>query len=203
VIEADDDGPLINGRPVLTIAEVQQWAREVHAHISDDGAALIARELNQPAFEGATLMTRNEWSSMKMLTEISDDLRRLKRNLSKLIMDTRRVKPDADISLTEQLLCLIDKHKALITETKRGRPADSRSKLPQNIRAMFCEVRASESHRRPTTSVAANDFAAKAAKWVLADPAIVSVGKTGDPTLAGIGRQKRRKSRQGVCIRTK
>jgi hypothetical protein len=191
--ETIEDGPSINGRSILRIAKVQQWAKEVSAHISDDGAARLARELNHAALVGSIMMTRNEWASTKMLAEISDDLCRLQRNLGKLIADTRKVKPDADTSITEQLLCLIDQHKALINPRKRGRPADVRSTLPQKIKDLFHDVRGSESHNRPTTDVAASGFAIKAAQWVLEDPAIISVGKTAKPSLASIGRQARRK----------
>ena len=189
------DGPTVNGRPLLTVAEVLGWAKEVHAHLSRDGAARIASELNHASWLALTLLTRNEWPATKRLAEISADLTRLRANLSELVADTRRIQPDADTSVTDQLLHLIDQHANLILEKRQGRPPDPRTNLPRNIGHLFRSIREEEKPNRRTTNAAANAFAETAARWVLDDPLVIQAGKAASPKASSIGRQNRRKKR--------
>jgi hypothetical protein len=191
------DGPTINGRPILTIAEVQQWARDAHAPITPSSANLLTQELNAAAFEAAAILTRNAGPTAKWLAEVSADLTRLRENLSKGVADTRRIDPTADTSLTDQLLDLIDKHSGLIIAKRGvGKPRDARTRLRENIGNLFHKVRKDEQLSQPTAKSKVACFAEQAANWVLDDPLVQRLATGRAASAASIQRQGRRKQKR-------
>jgi hypothetical protein len=51
----DDDGPTINGRPILRVGEVQNWFLDQGCSLPDDDAGAIVQDLNHCAFVSSFL----------------------------------------------------------------------------------------------------------------------------------------------------
>lgn len=117
----------VNGRPALTITDVQSWCQKVSAPtFSDDGASKLAGMLNyallfsflwKPEFSAL----RKENASTKRLLLIADALAVLQGNLPQQIADERRaLGPDATLP-AEGLLAAVNQHSPLIDWAKRQR----------------------------------------------------------------------------------
>lgn len=95
------DGPTINGRPILTIEEVQEWFRAACGKVpSSETAANIARTINELDFISAHWRSdfredRNKNPDTLRLKRISAALKTLQSDLPVKIADTLRVFPGA------------------------------------------------------------------------------------------------------------
>jgi hypothetical protein len=183
-----DEGPLINGRPVLTIEVVQSWCRAASMPgLTNSAAAEMARELNdatllraQWAPEFAKLQKANP--SILRMRRIASALATLRGDLPGLLDDSRA--GGADVSLTEALLDLVQKHESVIDKYRRarGRPDDLTVKVATNIgrmlRKQFTSVR--------VTAKAHDAFVACAMAWLLPNP----------PADTTISRNRRRQTKR-------
>jgi hypothetical protein len=161
------DGPTFNGRPILPVVQVEQWARDARAPIGRASATRITQALNAAAFEGATVLARIG----------------IRAKLSKAVADFRRHNLDADASGTDQLI------------TRRaGRPRDQ-TKLQENIWNLFLDARKEEQPSRSTSDTAIAYFVEQAAKWVLEDPLVRRLKPEHPAKAASILRDRRRKQR--------
>jgi hypothetical protein len=183
-----DEGLLINGRPALTIRDVQNWCCAASMLIlSDIAAAELARELNHAAF------LPSEWSpefadsrktnpSMNRIRRIASALATLRDDLPGLLNDSGAI--SADVSLTEALLDLVQKHGPVIDKYRpaQGRPEDLTVKVTANIGKLLRKVCDS-----PGVAAKAHDaFVACAMAWLLPNP----------PSDATISRNRRRQAKR-------
>jgi hypothetical protein len=168
--EADDGGPLINGRPALTIPEVQNWFRSVHlSGLDEEAATKVTQQLNHAAlfrFMWAPEFAeqRKACPSSVRMGRIAGALATLRDDLPGVLDDSRVVNPDNDLSLTEALLDLVTKHQPIIDMHKktRGRPHDPAVNLTANIGKLVVE-RAGPGR---VTKKALDAFVAKAMTWL-------------------------------------
>jgi hypothetical protein len=174
--EADDGGPLINGRPAMTVLQVQQWFQKAHAPIlSDDAAAEIARFLNEALFlEGlwkpkfAAEQRANP--STKRMERIARALATLRNDLPEVLAESRKIRPDADHSATESLLDFVNRHKAIIDSfpaKRRGRPHNLAINLQTNLQRKIKELAGCE---HPIAKQALDAVACDAMEWLRAGP---------------------------------
>ncbi len=189
-MEKDDGGPLVNGRPALTIRAVQSWCRSAHMHgVSDTAAAEVACQLNHAA------LLRTQWSpefaelrkanpSTKRIRRVADALATLRDDLPGLIDDSRAAKPDADMTLTEALLDLVQKHQPILDKhpLARGRPRDLAGNVAANIGKLVSKLCDS----RHITTKAHDAFVASAMAWLLQNR----------PTDTAISRNRRRRAQR-------
>jgi hypothetical protein len=185
---ADDGGPLINGRPALTIPEVQSWFRSVHlSRLDEEAATKVTQQLNYAAF--VRFMWAPEFAeqrkanpSSQRMARIAGALATLRDDLPAILLDSRIPNPDNDLSLTEGLLDLVRKHQPIIDmhKTTRGRPNDRAGNLAANIGKLVVEL-AGPNH---VTKKAVDGFVAKAMSWL-------SQGNAPD---AAISRNRRRRA---------
>ena len=186
--QLDDWGPLVNGRPVLTVANVQEWSRSVHLpNMSDAAAAEAARQLNHLAF------MRCQWApefaeqrkanpSAKRMQRIANALAVLQKDLPVVLNESRKIKPDADQSLTKALLDLVRSHRRVIDAYPRvrGRPRELTGNVAANIGKLLLNV---YDQGRPTAK-ARDAFVQCAMGWLLAKA----------PTDGAISRNRRRRA---------
>lgn len=189
-METDDGGPLINGRPVLTVQDVQNWCHSAHMPVlSDTAAAEVACQLNHAA------LLRTQWApefaelrktnpSTKRMCRIADALATLRNDLPGVLDDSRAIKPDDDVSLTEALLDLVQKHQPIIDKFPhaRGRPRDRAGNIAANIGKLVLKLC---DPSRPSAK-AHDAFVACAMAWLL--PHL--------PTDAAISRNRRRRAQR-------
>jgi hypothetical protein len=189
-IETDDAGPLVNGRPVLTSQEVQDWCRSVHVPgLSDSGAIEIARLLNQAAFLRVLWApefaeTRKANPSTLRMRRIADALAILLEELPWALNDSRAVKPDTDLTQSEALLDLVRKHQPIIDKYRHGpgRPRDLTANLAAKIGRLVSEL----SDRGRVRTKALDAFVAIAMDWL----------SQTHPTDAAISRNRRRRAQR-------
>jgi hypothetical protein len=183
---ASQEGPLINGRPALTIEDVQSWCHAASMPgLCGPAATEIARELNNAALfrtlwapEFAELRKANP--STKRMHRIASALATLRDDLPGLLDDSRLV--GSDVSISEALLDLVRKHDVVIDKYRRarGRPDDMTVRVATNIGRLLRK-------QSPSTRVAkAQDaFVACAMAWLLPNP----------PTDTTIARNRRRRTK--------
>ncbi len=187
--ETDHWGPLINGRPILEIQDVQRWCRSAHIPcMNDTAAAKVAGKLNLAA------ALRTQWApefadfrkanlSTQRMGRIANALATLLNDLPGVLKDSRAVKPDADVSVTEALLDLVQKHKPIIDKYRhrRGRPRDLAGNVAANIGTLVTEL-CDDPNR--ITEKARDAFVTDAMAWLLLDP----------PANSAISRSRRRRA---------
>ena len=184
----DDGGPLINGRPALTIPEVQGWFRSVHlSGLDKEAATKVARQLNHAAllrfmWAPEFAQQRRANPSTQRMRRIADALATLRADLPRVLHDNRAVKPDTDLSLTEALLDSVTKHQPIIDmyKTTRGRPNNPAGNLAANIGKLIVKL-AGSNH---VTKKAVDGFVANAMSWL-------SQGTAAD---AAISKNRRRRT---------
>jgi hypothetical protein len=115
------DGPTINGRPILSIENVQQWFKEAYGVVPPQGeAAPIAQSLNHCAFLASEWkgtfelkkMRRNNPSRLRG-QRIHEALTILQDDLLGVIDDTLKVFPDARTNQLVAVIALLDSVNAL------------------------------------------------------------------------------------------
>lgn len=186
----DDGGPLINGRPALTIPEVQSWLRSVHlSGLDQDAATKVTQQLNHAALfrfmwapEFAEQRKANP--STQRMRRVADALATLRADLPGVLHDSRVVNPDNDLSLTEGLLDLVTKHQPIVDMHKktRGRPNDRAGNLASNIGKLVVKL-AEPDH---VTKKALDGFVAKAMSWL----------SQGGPQDGAISKNRRRRAQR-------
>jgi hypothetical protein len=189
-IDTVADGPLINGRPALTIAECKEWARAAHAPaLGDSAASELTGQINHAAF--LRCMWAPEFAEQRKANQSTSRLRRiaaalatLRDELPGLLADNRAVNPNADVSLTEQLLDLVGRHQAIADKysSTRGRPRSPAKNLEANISKLLATL------CKPSrvTMKARDIFVQLAMSWLT----------QGYPTDAAISRNRRRRAQQ-------
>ena len=169
-IPPEYDGPIINGRLPATIELVQSWCIEAKAPIfSDDDAAAIARDVNyalcfEEHWRDEYKAQRDKNLSTQRMQRISDALAILQIDLPKSMEDTRRGKPDADLSATESLLELVGRHQAIIDAFPRRKKGRIRS-LEKNLTANLAN-KALTLWGTTAPKSAGNAFSAMALTWL-------------------------------------
>jgi hypothetical protein len=113
---AEYDGPSINGRPALSIGDVQQWFKDTYDVVPPQSeAATIAANLNHCLFLEAQWkstpefkkMRRNNQSTLRM-QRIHLALTTLQKDLPALIDDTLKVFPDGRTTRLVGVIALLD-----------------------------------------------------------------------------------------------
>jgi hypothetical protein len=164
------DGPLINQRLPATIELVQSWCRKVKAPIlTDDDAAAMAREVNhalllEAEWRDESKAARDEELSTQRMRRIADAMATLQADLPKLIEDSRRFNPDADLSPTENLLEVLSRHQAIIDadpRRKKGRCQSLEKNLTTNLAKKVLHLWGQAATKR-----AGDAFAAVALTWL-------------------------------------
>ena len=182
--ETDNDRPSVNGRSALTIQEVQDWCRHM-PRLSDTAAGKVACELNHAAFlcaewapEFAEQRRANQ--SFQRMRRIADALATLRNDLPKLLDDSRAV--NADVTLTEALLDLVEKHGVVIDKHRHapGRPSELAGNVAANIGKLLSQLYDPGS----VTKKARDAFVARAMAWLTQNP----------PTDTAISRNRRRRA---------
>jgi len=123
------DGPTINGKPILSIEQVQQWFAKAHCDASFDDAKLIAQSLNHCALLSALWRNtpalkasrRNNPSLLRMI-RIGEALRTLQTDLPVLIDDTLKVFPDRQASGIMPATALLNSVNLLAPGFQKYRP---------------------------------------------------------------------------------
>jgi hypothetical protein len=187
---APADGPLINGRPALSIEECRAWARKAHTPALDDAAASkLTCDINYaalfrcqwaPEFEGQ----RKANQSMRRLRRIAESLAALRDELPRSLQESRTIKPDADLGPTEALLDLVQKHSPIIDRffPVRGRPRSPAKNLEANLGKILSSV----CKPQCVTMKARNTFVQLAMSWLMENP----------PSDAAIARNLRRRTQR-------
>ncbi len=98
--DSDDDGPTINGRPILSVEDVQTWFGVEKCIICPECAAAIARDLNHCAFLSSSWKNTLELRAARRMSpfqlsmeRIYTALRSLQDELPRLIPSTCKVFP--------------------------------------------------------------------------------------------------------------
>ena len=184
----DENGPLIDGRPALTVQEVQSWCHSAYMpNLDDIAAAEVARQLNHAA------LLRSEWApefaelrkanpSMQRLHRVAGALATLRSDLPGMLDGSHAIDPNADMTLTEALLDLVQKHQLVIDEYRhtRGRPYDPVVTIAANIGRLLSKL----CDPGCGTAKAHDAFVAKAMAWLSQNP----------PADAAISRNRRRRA---------
>jgi hypothetical protein len=144
------DGPTINGRPALSIENVQQWFKEAYGVVPSQGeAAPIAQSLNHCAFLASEWkgtpelkkMRRNNPSRLRG-QRIHLALETLQKDLPGLIDDYLKVFPDARTNQLVGVITLLNSVNALapgFQEFARGpgREPELWHRIARNLRPMI------------------------------------------------------------------
>jgi hypothetical protein len=174
VLQIKDGGPLVNGRPILTRKKVQRWGQRAHLpELTDAAADEIACQLNHAELMGVFWKSefsafRNANPSTQRMRRIADALRVLRNDLPVVINDSRTVKPNADLTLTEALLDLAQKHQPIIDKYGhvRGRPRALQGNVAANVGKLVCKL--CDQNRIPKK--AHDAFVADAMAWLMQSP---------------------------------
>jgi hypothetical protein len=188
---APADGPLINGRPILSIEECKAWAStaKIKPALDDAAASKLACDLNHAAFlrclwapEFAKQRKANQ--SMSRLRRIAKSLAVLRDELPRSLQESRAIKPDADLRPTEALLDLVQKHSPIIDHylPGQGRPPSPAKNLEANLGKLLCSV-CKPNHVRMD---ARDHFVKLAMSWLMKNP----------PSGAAIARNRRRRTQR-------
>jgi hypothetical protein len=168
------DGPLINQRLPATIKLVQSWCQEAKAPIlSDDDAGTMARDVNyallfEAQWRDEYKAARDENVSTQRMRRIAEAMATLQADLPKLIEDSRGFKPDADLSVTENLLEMVSRHQAIIDaypRRKKGRDPSLEKNLTTNLAKKVLHL-----WGEAATKPAGDAFAAVALTWLTGRP---------------------------------
>jgi len=144
------DGPTINGRPILSIENVQEWFREAYDVVPPQGAAApIAQALNHCAF------LASEWKSTPELKKMRRNnpsrlrgqrihlaLTTLQKDLPGLIDETLKVFPDARTTRLVGVIALLDSVSTLAPwfqafDRGPGREPERWRRIARNLRPMI------------------------------------------------------------------
>jgi hypothetical protein len=187
-ITPEYEGPLVNGRPTLTGAKVQDWCRSAHLPILHDDAALkLAGELNNLEF--LRVLWASEFSELRKANPSAQRMRRianalaiLNSDLPALLRDNRAIKPDADLTLTEALLELVRKHQPIVDKHRltRGRPRELTGNVTANIGKLVVKL----CDQGRVTKKSRDAFVSIAMGWLLPNP----------PADIAISRNRRRRA---------
>jgi hypothetical protein len=152
------DGPTINGRPALSIENVQQWFKEAYAVVPPQGEegkcffkclALIAQSLNHCAFLQAQWKSTPEFKKMRRNNQSTLRMRRihlalttLQKDLPALIDDTLKVFPDARTTRLVSVIALLDSVNTLAPGfqtfgRRRGREPELWHRIARNLGPMI------------------------------------------------------------------
>jgi hypothetical protein len=147
------DGPTINGKPILSIEQVQQWFKEAHCDASFDDAKFIAQALNHCALFAelwkntpALKASRRNNPSYLRMTRISEALRTLQTDLPVLIDDTLKVFPDRQASGLKPVVALLDSVNLLVPGFEkykrhgRGPEPERWHNIARNLRPRILDV---------------------------------------------------------------
>ncbi len=173
-----DDGEeycdIINGREPATVELIQSWARAAHGPpLSDEQATALARDVNY------ALLFSQEWRdenragrennpSLIRLRRVADALRTLKANLPGVIAESRRGSRSGDVSATESLLDLVDRHSKIIEYCPprgRGRAISLEKNLSTNLAR-----KVGLAWEGVATTASADAFASIALSWLTGRP---------------------------------
>lgn len=172
------DGPFINQRVPATTNLVKSWCQKAKAPIlSDDDADAMARDVNYALLFDAQWRdeykaARDENVSTKRMRRIAEAMATLQADLPKLIEDLRRAKPDADLSVTENLLEVVSRHQAIIDaypRRKKGRGLSLEKNLTTNLAKKVLRL-----WGEAATKPAGDAFAAVALTWLTGRPVSTS-----------------------------
>jgi len=148
--KAEYDGPTINGRPALSIENVQQWFKEAYAVVPPQGeVAPIAQSLNHCALLASQWKSSPEFKQMRRsnpstlrMQRIHVALTTLQKDLPVLIDDTLKVFPDARSTRLVGVIALLDSVNTLVPGFQKfgrgpGREPERWHRIARNLRPMI------------------------------------------------------------------
>jgi hypothetical protein len=161
----DDEGPTVNGRPILTARDIQKWIA-----LSDDAATRIASGLNKRAFESffyAESIASNP--TAQRARRIHDALSVLVEELPPYLRDECRVlgKASPEIeSLLAQASALMPGFVVKGLPTGRGRPRNRALDVSADLARVLKENYRAEHPNRILPKKQLNSVVTQATNWL-------------------------------------
>jgi hypothetical protein len=152
LIPLDEDGPTLNGHPILGVEDVRSWFSDHDCNISEEAALSIARLLNTYESEGffwkdipELERQRRDNPSRLRNVRIADALRSLQADLPSLIEDHLRVNPDPNTERLRPHRALLDSVNDLAPrfknlQTRKGRKSKNWHIVARKIGALVVET---------------------------------------------------------------
>jgi hypothetical protein len=169
---SDYEGPLVNGRPILTEADVHAWCTASHGpQISCARAAEICRSLNDALlfswrWQDRAAEQRRTNPSTQRMHGVAKALRTLLADLPQIIAHSKVV--GADVTLTEALLDLAEKHRPVAEQYQvtPGRPLSLEGNVATKIGKQIQEIWAAEHPNHRPRKAAVDAFVVYAMTWL-------------------------------------